>query len=234
MTTAPALDIDRPPITATAIALVLHGGRSQSMAPVSPRQGAVLRMLPFAWSLRRAGAAGGLVVARLRYTVRGWNDEARSPVADVLWALDQLAEEFPGTPVALVGHSMGGRAALYAAGHDSVQAIIGLAPWIEKGDPYDQLAGRRVLLAHGTGDRMTSARRSAAYAHDASSVAASAAFVSVTGDRHAMLRRAKVWHTLTTGFVLGALYGTSPGQTDSDDTANVVVRALAGQGSLVV
>ena len=109
--------------------------------PVRASQLAVLRMAPFVTSLRRAGAEHGLAVARLRYLVRGWNGAAQSPVPDVRWALDRLAEQFPGIPVALVGHSMGGRAAVYAAGHDSVRAVVGLAPWIEPGDPV-RAAGR--------------------------------------------------------------------------------------------
>ena len=57
--------------------------------------------------------------------VRGWNGAQRSPVADVEQALDELAARFPGVPIALVGHSMGGRAAMYAAGHEGVRAVVG-------------------------------------------------------------------------------------------------------------
>jgi pimeloyl-ACP methyl ester carboxylesterase len=220
-----------------AIAVVLHGGRSHSSERVRPGQVAVLRMLPFAKSLRRAGAADGLVVARLRYAVRGWNGDTHAPVADVQWALGRLDERFPSAPVALVGHSMGGRAALYAAGQHNVRAVVGLAPWIEPGDPVAQLAGRRVLIAHGSRDRTTSASASAAYAREAGAVAESVSYVSVHDDGHAMLRRARVWQGLTTGFVTGLLldrpYPPYP-TARSDDTTNIVARALAGQASLVV
>ena len=73
----------------------MAGGR-KGHGRVTARQLAVLRMLPFAKDLGRAGAPLGLAVARLRYGVRGWNGEDRSPVADGRWALDQLAERFPG------------------------------------------------------------------------------------------------------------------------------------------
>jgi pimeloyl-ACP methyl ester carboxylesterase len=234
VTAAPALSVDTPRRPVRAIAVVLHGGRSVGAAPVRANQLAVLRMLPFARALTAAGSDRGLAVARLRYAVRGWNGAAQAPVGDVRWALDQLGARFPDVPVALVGHSMGGRAALCAAGHDAVRVVVGLAPWIEPGDPVAQLAGRRVLLAHGTRDRVTSPAASAAYARRAAEVASSVSYVSVSDERHAMLRRAAVWHDLAAGFVTGALLGAAPEGTGSRDTANVLTRALAGQATLVV
>jgi pimeloyl-ACP methyl ester carboxylesterase len=234
MTNAPHLVEDPPSTTVRGVALVLHGGRSQSTAAVRSRQLAVLRMLPFARALARAGARDGLLVARLRFAVRGWNGELRSPVADVEWALDQLAQRHPDVPCVLVGHSMGGRAALYAAAHPAVAGVVALAPWLERGDPVEQLAGRRVLIAHGTRDRMTSARGSAAYAAAARAAGATVTYVSVADESHAMLRRAAVWHRIVAGYTVGVLFGTAPEGTSNNATANVVTEALAGAGSLVV
>jgi pimeloyl-ACP methyl ester carboxylesterase len=220
-----------------ALALVLHGGRARSTAPATDRQLAVLRMLPFATALQRAGGANGLTVARLRYELRGWNGERRSPVRDAERALDQLSTRFPDVPIALVGHSMGGRAAVYAARHEGVRAVVGLAPWLEAGDPVAQLAGRRVLLVHGTRDRMTSAAATVRFAERASRTADAVTFVSVAGGRHAMLARATVWHSLVAGFVTGVLLG-EPGELAIGTTGaagtNVIQQALAGQASLVV
>lgn len=234
VTPEPVLRVDAPSGPVRGVALVLHGGRSKGRTPVRANQLAVLRMLPFAKALRSAGAADGLAVARLRYVVRGWNGADQSPVPDSRWALDELATRFPGVPTALVGHSMGGRAALYVAGHPGVRAVVGLAPWIEAGDPVQQLAGRRLLILHGTRDRMTSAAASASYARAAETVAESVAFVSVTDERHAMLRRAPLWHDLAAGFVTGVLFGTRPEGTADEQVTNVLTKALAGQGSLVV
>src|SRR4051794_32046169 len=142
MTPAPFYAVAEPDGDPKAIALVLHGGRATSTAAVSAHQLAVLRMTPFIASLRRAGVRRGLAVARMRYLVRGWNGPAQAPVADVRFVLDRLAERYPGVPVALVGHSMGGRAAIHAAGHESVSTVVGLAPWIEARDPVEPLAGR--------------------------------------------------------------------------------------------
>jgi pimeloyl-ACP methyl ester carboxylesterase len=198
---------------------------------------AVLRMVPFATALRRAGGAGGLAVARLRYELRGWNGERRSPVRDAERALEQLSVRFPGVPIALVGHSMGARAAVYAAGYEGVRAVVGLAPWLEGSDPVAQLAGRRVLLVHGTRDRMTSATATVRFAERASRTADAVTFVSVEGGRHGMLARAAVWHSLVAGFVTGVLLGEPrglPGGTTGVAGANVIRQALAGQASLVV
>lgn len=243
------LRVSRPRRPVRGVALVLHGGRSDSITPARPWQLAVLRMRPFAWSLRRAGAADGLAVARLRYRVRGWNGAERSPVADAEQALAELARRFPGVPIALVGHSMGARTALYAAGHPAVRVVVGLAPWIEVGDlerTLPGLAGRRVLFAHGDLDRMTDPRSSAVYARRAAATAASFSYVTVTADKHAMLGRARLWHELATGFVLGALWGPSPAGTAATpgtkeetevrpgDLARTLAGALAGQAALVV
>ena len=231
---APILHVDAPSGEARAVAVVLHGGRSASHMRVRANQLAVLRMAPFATGLRRAAADRGLVVARVRYRYRGWNGDEKSPVEDVMWALDQLDARFGGLPTALVGHSMGGRAAMYSAGHPSVTTVVGLAPWIEPGDRVDPLTGRALLVAHGTGDRMTSNVNSARFTHEAAAVARSASFVAVEGEKHAMLHRASLWHELSTGFVTATLLGMSPEESVSPAVAKTVMRALAGDARLEV
>lgn len=233
----PALAISVPREPVCGVVVLLHGGRSRSLEPTRPWQPAVVRMLPFAWSLRHAGRRHGLVVARLRYRLRGWNGADRSPVHDTQWALARIAERFPDAPVALVGHSMGARTALYVAAHPSVRVVVGLAPWVEPGDGAHTLAGlagRRLLIAHGALDRRTDPRASAAYARAAARTAASVSYVTVAADRHAMLGRARVWHELATGFVVAALCETSvPGSTN-EKTSTALAGALAGQPALVV
>jgi predicted esterase len=234
MTREPALDVAMPDGPVQAVALVLHGGRAKGTSPVRATQLAVLRMAPFASSLRRAGRDDGLAVARLRYLVRGWNGDARSPVRDVEWALGRLTNRFPSSPVALVGHSMGARAAIYTAAHPSVRAVVGLAPWLERDDPYEPVTGRHVLIAHGDRDRITSAKGSAAWTRKAAAVAASASYVGIHGERHAMLHRASLWHSLTSAYVLAVLCDVQPSETDRSTGANVTAKVLAGEASLVV
>lgn len=233
MTADPKLLVDDAAGPVRGVALVLHGGRSRSHLPVNGAQLAVLRMRPFVSTLRRHRRSG-LVTAQVRYRMRGWNGAERSPVPDTLWALDRLATRFPDVPIALVGHSMGGRAALYAAGHDAVRSVVGLAPWIEPGDPVDPVTGRRVLIVHGDADRMTDPRASASFARRAERVAESVTFVSVEGERHAMLRRAGLWHDVAAGFVAATVLGYSPDRSGKSDTAKVLAGALAGQTELVV
>ena len=67
-------------------------------------------------SLRRARRRPAWPSRRCATGCAGGTAPSASPVPDTLWALDQLAARFPDVPVALVGHSMGGRAAMYAAG----------------------------------------------------------------------------------------------------------------------
>lgn len=227
---APRLCLDEPRESPRGVALVLHGGRSQSRARVRPAQLAVVRMRLIAAALRYADAR--LAVARLLFQVRGWNGVERSPLADAEWALDRLAARLPGRPVALVGHSMGARTAIHVAGHEAVRAVVCLAPWIEAGDPISTLEGRRVLIAHGDQDRKTSPEASRKYAQEAARVAEAVSYVRVAGDAHAMLRRPGVWRDLTVGFVLGTLLGAAP--TDPRIVTSAVAGALAGDPTIDV
>ncbi|MEO8889259.1 MAG: alpha/beta fold hydrolase [Jatrophihabitantaceae bacterium] len=230
----PQLSLARPKGEVRAVALVLHGGQENSTRPVRPGNMAALRMRPFAWSLHSAGRASGLAVARLRYDLRGWNGDLRSPVGDARTALAELTGRFPGVPFALVGHSMGGRTAIHVADDANVRAVVGLAPWIEPGEPVRTVTGRRVLIAHGDRDKITNPQSSEAWARAAADFAESISYVTVRGEQHAMLARASVWHRLCTGFVLGALFGSSLEGTEGADTANIVTKALAGEPLLVV
>jgi alpha-beta hydrolase superfamily lysophospholipase len=234
MSPVPYYAIQEPEGDPKAIALVLHGGREHSGAAVRPHQLAVVRMAPFTAALRRAGARRGLAVARMRYLVRGWNGGDQAPVGDVRWVLERLAERYPDVPVALVGHSMGGRAAIYAAAHPSVSAVVALAPWVVAGDPFHEVEGRDVLVVHGDADRITSAKASAAWTRQAAEVAASAAFVSIRDEGHAMLRHAGLWHGIAAGYVLGVAFAAPPEETTSGPAANVVSKVLAGEASVVV
>lgn len=230
----PILRLRMPPGPVQAVALVLHGGRVQGTAPVRPWSPAALRMIPFARRLTRRGAGDGLAVARLRHLVCGWNGLAQSPVADARWALAQLAERFPGVPIGLVGHSMGGRTALYVADDPAVRAVVGLAPWVEAEDRVEPVAGRQVLIMHGDRDRTTSLDASAAFAERARAGAGQVSFVRVRGDGHAMLRRAALWQDLAAGFITGALLGADFDGTDRASAANAIRQALSGQPALEV
>ena len=229
-----SLRLHEPRSAPRSVVLVLHGGRARSLSPTHPWNGAVLRMVPFARSLARAGDDDGLVVARLRYLIRGWNGQLQSPVADARSALARLARRYPGLPVALVGHSMGGRVAFTVADSTAVRVVVALAPWVEDYDPVDHLASRRLLIAHGTHDRVTDPAASAAFADRARAAGAQVTYLSVGETSHAMLRRAGLWHDITTQFALRALSETTAREADDGAVTNLVERALAGERTLVV
>jgi len=191
--------VGRVPAAPPAVALVLHGGQADSYQSGERRRLSYHRMVPFARGLAGAGLASYL----LRYRYRGWNGAAADAARDAATALAGIAVRHPGTPVVLVGHSMGGRAALVAAGSPGVVAVCALAPWVLATDPVDQLAGRTVLIAHGDRERMTSPQKSFDYAVRAGAATDRVARFEVPGSGHAMLARAADWHRLVQRFVLG-------------------------------
>lgn len=229
-----ALHVTPPTTDARGIALVLHGGRETSTAPVRAHQLAVLRMIPFARRLASAGGQHGLVVARLRFGQRGWNGELRSPVNDARAALADLTARYPDVPVALVGHSMGGRTAVHAASDPAVAVVAALAPWITPSEPVDTMTGRRLLVVHGEADRITDPRASRRYAELAARVADSASWIGIGGEKHAMMHRPRLWHDLVTGYVLGAMLDAPIVGTIRGESAKLVEKALAGQQRIVV
>lgn len=187
------------------VVLVLHGGAERGSSPMSWRRLAVLRMLPFATALRDS-AEGRLAVLRLKNRVRGWNGTRQDPVQDARWALDRIRRVLPDVPIAIVGHSMGGRVALLLASDVGVAAVAALAPWVE-GDTRQPRPGTAVLLMHGTRDRMTDPRRTAIVARRWDESGGDIRHVEVPDESHAMLRRASFWHRTVAEFVSGELLG---------------------------
>ncbi|MCU1510893.1 MAG: lysophospholipase, partial [Arthrobacter sp.] len=186
------------------VALVLHGGKANSYESVRGRHLSPARMLPFAQTLRARGGTHGLAVWTLRNRYRGWNGADMSPVQDARWALSHIRREHPDLPVYLLGHSMGGLTALCVADDPQVQAVVALAPWLNRDTPVQRVAGRRVLIVHGTEDRWTSPANSLAYARRAEGVAASVDYVSLKDAGHFMVRRLGLWNSLATGYILDA------------------------------
>jgi dienelactone hydrolase len=158
-------------------------------------------MVPVARRIAAAGR-GRLAVYRLLNSARGW-DTTHTPVDDVRWALDQVTGEHGDLPIGLVGHSLGGRAALLAGGEKPVRTVVALNPWVY---PYDDadLSGRRVLVVHGTDDRVALPDRARAVARNLSRHTA-VEFREVPGGRHAMLRHGRAFERAASAFVTGTL-----------------------------
>lgn len=190
---------------------------------VSPTQLSVLRMVPIAARIALA-AKSELAVLRLLNSTRGW-DAHHTPVDDVRWALREVAERFGrDLPVGLVGHSLGGRAALLAAAEQPVVSAVALNPWVYPHEGHLDLTGRQVLLVHGDDDRVARPTNSAAVARDLARTAR-VGYVTVEGGRHAMLRRHHVFDGLAAGFTTATLLGRRP----QGPGADAVAKALAGE-----
>src|SRR5215207_9864426 len=192
----PALSIRKSAGATKGVALVLHGGRSSSFQQVRNYHLSPARMVPFAWHLHRAGRDHGMAVWTLRNSVRGWNGDTASPLQDARWALARIHEAHPGVPVYLLGHSMGGLTALCAADDPLVDAVVAMAPWVSERTPAESVAGRKVLIVHGTTDRWTSPRESLSFARRAVAGADALHYVSLSHAGHFMFRRVRLWHAL--------------------------------------
>jgi pimeloyl-ACP methyl ester carboxylesterase len=89
-----------------------------------------------------------LVFGEVRYRVKSWT-RLDWCVADARAAIRSVGA----ARTLLVGFSMGGAVAIRAADEPSVEAVLGLAPWIPEQLPLDGLRGRRLDVVHGSLDR---------------------------------------------------------------------------------
>ncbi|MFJ3203170.1 alpha/beta hydrolase [Streptomyces sp. NPDC086989] len=200
-----ALVLRRLPREPAAAVLLLHGGRAVGLgAPPRPNLPG-LRMRPFARAIAGSPAARDVLVAEVRYVHRGWNGDRADPVHDVWQALRELCCVAGPLPVVLLGHSMGGRAALRAAADPLVRAVVGLAPWCPPGEPVLHLGDTAVVLLHDEADRVTDAGASWDYVRRARARGARAAGIAMPDGRHTMLRTAPTWHRVATQTTLGLL-----------------------------
>lgn len=155
--------------------------------------------------------AGGVPRVELASRV----DTRHTPVQDADWALDRTGERL-GTPLpaCLVGHSLGGRAALLAAVRREVQSVVALAPGVYRNDVAQGIAGKRILIVHGSADRVASPARSAALA-DTLSRQAAVTYITINGGKHAMLGRHALFDQLAAQFAVWTLLGKPTSQTIS-------------------
>ena len=200
---------DAQPERAGVVVLVLHGGAVDGRELNHPWSHNVARLVPFARALKRV--PGPIAVARLRFRYRGWNGEEQSPVLDARWGIAQARARYPDSPIALVGHSMGGRTAMHVADEAGVRLVIGLAPWIEKGDPRPG-DGQRTVLIHGDRDIICPLWASRATVEAMQADGHAASLVRVARSDHAMLVRATLWQALVSD-VVAATFAAELGGT---------------------
>jgi pimeloyl-ACP methyl ester carboxylesterase len=213
------IPVHQPPSPDGAV-LVLHGGATRGeQVMVSPTQLSVLRMIPTARAVARAGG-DRLAVFRLLNSYRGW-DSTHTPVSDVGWALGRLRKRYGHLSVGLVGHSLGGRAALLAGALEDVDSVVALNPWVYPTDDAD-LSGRRVLVVHGDEDRVAAPERARTVARRLAR-RTTVGFITIPGGTHAMLRHGRQFDGYAAEFTGAALLG------DDVPVSAPVARVLAGE-----
>ncbi len=226
----PAVEVHPADGTTRAVVLVLHGGKADSWEPSEATHLSSRRIDPFVTAIHRQGRREGVAVWKVRYRFRGWNGAHRSPVEDARWALDEVRRRHGDVPVVLLGHSMGGRTGVHVLGDRSVIGLVAFGPWLPD-EPFEQAAGKRVFIAHGTIDKWTRPDQSLHWAGRARRVAASVTYLRVRRTGHFMLWNAPLWSDLATGFTLTWL-GVTP--SVGRRAANILRSAAAGAPDLTV
>ncbi|WP_328438865.1 alpha/beta hydrolase [Streptomyces sp. NBC_00457] len=192
--------------------LLLPGGDEVSGRRPSPMLAAA-SVRALGRRLARAGRDEGLVTHVVHYRYRGWNGSEAHLARDASWAASEVVRRYGDVPVCLAGIDMGGRAALRAAGHDAVNSVLALGPWLPEDDvaappePVKQLAGRRVMIVHGTNDERTDPELSFRLAERAKKSNRNVCRFEVHSDRHGLQQHRDEVLSLAEDFVMGALFG---------------------------
>ncbi|MBQ0996713.1 alpha/beta hydrolase [Streptomyces sp. RK62] len=200
------------PTAVSGVVLLLPGGDETSYRRPAPLLATSL-VRALGRRLARAGRGDGLAVHAVHYRCRGWNGDEASLMRDALWAADEVVRLYGDVPVCLVGLDMGGRAALRAAGHEAVNSVLAIAPWLPDEDgagspePVKQLAGRRVMIVHGTNDERTDPELSFRLAARAKKANREVCRFEVHSDRHRLHQHRDEVLALAEDFVMGALFG---------------------------
>ncbi|MFB8248222.1 alpha/beta hydrolase [Streptomyces sp. NPDC055952] len=200
------------PKAVSGAVLLLPGGDEVSGRRPSPLLAAA-SVRAVGRRLARAGREDGLAAHVVHYRLRGWNGGEANLAQDAAWAVDEVVRRYGDVPVCLVGLAMGGRAGLRAGGHEAVNSVVALAPWlpVEGGsappEPVKQLVGRQVLIVHGTNDGRSDPELSFRLAARAKKANRDVCRFEVHAEGHGLTQYRDEVLALTEDFVMGALFG---------------------------
>lgn len=204
--------VGQEPTTVSGAVLLLPGGDEVSARRPSPLLSAA-SVRALGRRLARAGRSEGLAVHVVHYRCRGWNGSDANLASDAAWAADEIVRRHGDVPVCLAGLDMGARAALHAGGHEAVNSVLAIAPWLPEEDlaappePVKQLVGRQVLMVHGTNDERTDPELSFRLAVRAKKANRQVCRFEVHSDRHRLQQYRDEVLALAEDFVMGALFG---------------------------
>ncbi|MEV5351485.1 alpha/beta hydrolase [Streptomyces sp. NPDC086081] len=200
------------PAAVSGVVLLLPGGDEVSSRRPSPLL-ATASVRALGRRLARAGREDGFAAHVVHYRCRGWNGSEANLARDAAWAADEAVRRYGDVPVCLAGVGMGGRAALHAGGHEAVNSVVALAPWLPAEDaaappePVKQLVGRQVLIVHGTHDGRTDPELSFRLAARAKKANRDVCRFEVHADGHGLHQYRDEVLALAEDFVMGAVFG---------------------------
>jgi pimeloyl-ACP methyl ester carboxylesterase len=196
-------DLPEPITLATGAEARLRGPASPlAVVCVNGGQG---RDVPGTWSAsiewlvgELAPAFPSLRFAEVRYRIKSWN-RLDMCVEDAVAAIESAG----GERTLLVGFSMGGLVCVRAAGDPTVEAVLGLAPWLPDRLDLSPLVGKRFDVLHGSLDRWlpgipgVSPTLSRKGFERARSLGVEGTYTKISGGVHGMALRARSGRPLT-------------------------------------
>jgi pimeloyl-ACP methyl ester carboxylesterase len=134
------------------VVLVLPGGDESSHRTGVSAFG-IIAAIPFVRDIRKATRRTSTAIHVLHYRYAGWNEPEAPAVADAHWAFAQLRERYGDVPVTIVAMSLGARVALRVGLEPNMHSLVLIAPWLPVDEDVTVLAGRDVLIVHGSADK---------------------------------------------------------------------------------
>lgn len=196
------VDRGRRPIEAVVVSL--HGGPERGFSATSSWSPAYARLVPFARAIRQL-SDDRIAVVRVRHTQTGWNGGEQTTLGQARLLLAGIARRTPELPIGLLGHSLGGRTALAAAGHSQVSSVVGLAPWVTRHDAVQHLVDRDVLIVQGATDRVCPAKETREFVQRLLEAGGNVRYEELAGCGHGMIRRAGDWHDIAARHLVDTL-----------------------------